>query len=152
MQASNNNNAGNQPSPIVGNSVFSSIKKSPSMHSDNNMSVEDRSHHSNNKLTIPSYEDHWTYEQITLERPSGVSLGFSIAGGVDNPMYGNNTAVFITKLTPNGVAETDGRLRLNDILCKVNDVDCTEVEHTDAVQALKEDGQTVTLVCGGNIF
>ncbi len=134
------------PSPIVGNSAFSSIKKSPSLRSDN-MSLEDPSRsHSNNKLTIPSYEDHWTYEQINLERPSGVSLGFSIAGGTDNPMYGNNTAIFITKLTPNGVAELDGRLRLNDILCKVNDVDCMDVEHSDAVMALKEAGQAVTLV------
>ena len=61
-------------------------------------------------------------------------------------MYGNNTAIFITKLTLNGVAEMDGRLKPNDILCKVNDVDCTDVDHSDAVQALKEAGQTVTLV------
>lgn len=73
-------------------------------------------------------------------------MGFSIAGGTDNPMYGNNTAIFITKLTLNGVAELDGRLKPNDILCKVNDVDCTDVDHSDAVQALKEAGQTVTLV------
>ena len=75
-----------------------------------------------------------------------MSLGFSIAGGTDNPMYGNNSAIYITKLTPNGLAETDGRLRPNDILYKVNDVSLAEAEHTDAVQALKDAGQVVYLV------
>ena len=93
-----------------------------------------------------SYEDHWVYEEIILERSLGVSLGFSIAGGTDNPMYGNNSAIYITKLTPNGLAEQDGRLVPNDILYKVNDVNIAEAEHTDAVQALKDAGQTVYLV------
>ncbi len=61
---------------------------------------------------IPNYDDHWIYEEIVLERPpTGGSLGFSIAGGHDNPMYGNNTSIYITKLTPNGIAEKDGRMR-----------------------------------------
>jgi disks large protein 1 len=72
-------------------------------------------------------------------------LGFSIAGGSDNPMYGNNSAIFITKLTPNGLAETDGRLRPNDILYQVNDANLAEADHTEAVQALKEAGDVVTL-------
>lgn len=104
------------------------------------------SQHNDNTLNIPSYDDHWTYESIVLERAPGVSLGFSIAGGTDNPMYGNNSAIFITKLTPGGLAEQDGRLRPNDILYKVNNTDLSEAEHTDAVQALKEAGQTVRLV------
>lgn len=96
--------------------------------------------------TVPSYDDHWTYEHMTLERTPGVSLGFSIAGGTDNPMYGNNTAIFITKLTPGGLAELDGRLRPNDILCDVNGVSLVDAEHTQAVQALKEAGNRVFLV------
>jgi C-terminal processing protease CtpA/Prc len=61
-------------------------------------------------------------------------------------MYGNNSAIYITKLTPGGLAEQDGRLRPNDILYKVNDVSLAEADHSDAVQALKEAGQTVYLV------
>lgn len=97
---------------------------------------------------MPNYDDHWIYEEIYLERPpNGGSLGFSIAGGCDSPMYGNNAAIFITKLTPNGIAEQDGRLRLNDILYKVNNFDCNQVNHPQVVQALKEAGKSVTLVC-----
>lgn len=76
----------------------------------------------------------------------GISLGFSIAGGSDNPMYGNNASIFITKLTPNGLAEQDGRLRPNDILWQVNDVNLADSDHTEAVQALKEAGNVVHLV------
>ena len=79
-------------------------------------------------------------------KPNGTSLGFSIAGGSDNPMYGNNTAIFITKLSAGGLAEKDGRLRPNDILYQVNDVALAEAEHTEAVQALKEAGNHVRLV------
>ena len=60
-------------------------------------------------------------------------------------MYGNNTAIYITKLTPGGVAEQDNRLRPNDILYRVNDVSLAEADHTEAVQALKEAGQVVCL-------
>ena len=66
-------------------------------------------------------------------------------------MYGNNSAIYITKLTPGGLAEQDGRLRPNDILYKVNDVSLAEADHSDAVQALKEAGQTVYLVIFKNI-
>lgn len=128
--------------------------KSPSFHS--NMSVDGNGGNmASNSLgsgiltdenaLIKAYEDHWIYEKIILERASGVSLGFSIAGGRDNPMYGNNAAIYITKLTPNGCAEQDGRLRSNDILYQVNDTDLSEADHTQAVQALKEAGQVVNL-------
>jgi hypothetical protein len=95
---------------------------------------------------VPNYEDHWVYNEVILERTPGVSLGFSIAGGADNPMYGNNTAIFITKLTPGGVADLDNRLRPNDILYRVNDVNCANVDHNSAVQALKEAGNSVALI------
>ena len=38
-------------------------------------------------------------------------LGFSIAGGSDNPHVGDDPSIFITKLIPGGAAADDGRLR-----------------------------------------
>ncbi|XP_011705043.1 PREDICTED: disks large 1 tumor suppressor protein isoform X6 [Wasmannia auropunctata] len=89
-------------------------------------------------------DDEWDYEDIILER-GGQGLGFSIAGGTDNPHYGNDTAIYITKLIPGGAASADGRLRVNDTILQVNDVSVVDVPHAAAVDALKRAGNTVKL-------
>ncbi|NXL77442.1 DLG1 protein, partial [Leptocoma aspasia] len=38
-------------------------------------------------------------------------LGFSIAGGTDNPHIGDDASIFITKIIAGGAAAQDGRLR-----------------------------------------
>ncbi|XP_056299123.1 disks large homolog 4-like isoform X2 [Pseudoliparis swirei] len=84
------------------------------------------------------------YEEITLERGNS-GLGFSIAGGTDNPHIGDDPSIFITKIIPGGAAAQDGRLRVNDSIVFVNDVDVREVSHSVAVEALKEAGPVVRL-------
>lgn len=37
-------------------------------------------------------------------------LGFSIAGGIDNPHVPDDPGIFITKIIPGGAAAMDGRL------------------------------------------
>ncbi|XP_023311086.1 disks large 1 tumor suppressor protein isoform X3 [Anoplophora glabripennis] len=89
-------------------------------------------------------DDEWEYEEIILER-GGAGLGFSIAGGTDNPHIGDDTAIYITKLIPGGAAAMDGRLRVNDSILSVNDVPVVDVQHAIAVEALKKAGNTVKL-------
>lgn len=64
-------------------------------------------------------DDSWQYEEITLERGNS-GLGFSIAGGTDNPHVGADTAIYITKLIPGGAAASDGRLSVNDCIVSVS--------------------------------
>uniref|UniRef100_A0A4W6C345 Discs, largehomolog 1 n=1 Tax=Lates calcarifer TaxID=8187 RepID=A0A4W6C345_LATCA len=64
-------------------------------------------------------------------------LGFSIAGGTDNPHIGEDPSIFITKIIPGGAAAQNGRLRY------IQDV--REVTHSGAVEALKEAGGLVRL-------
>ncbi|NXJ02252.1 DLG3 protein, partial [Psophia crepitans] len=73
-------------------------------------------------------------------------LGFSIAGGIDNPHIPDDPGIFITKIIPGGAAAMDGRLGVNDCVLRVNDVDVSEVVHSKAVEALKEAGPVVRLV------
>ncbi|XP_075619385.1 disks large homolog 3 isoform X10 [Balearica regulorum gibbericeps] len=73
-------------------------------------------------------------------------LGFSIAGGIDNPHVPDDPGIFITKIIPGGAAAMDGRLGVNDCVLRVNDVDVSEVVHSKAVEALKEAGPVVRLV------
>uniref|UniRef100_A0A8C1K8A9 Disks large homolog 1 n=1 Tax=Cyprinus carpio TaxID=7962 RepID=A0A8C1K8A9_CYPCA len=89
-------------------------------------------------------EADYEYEEITLERGNS-GLGFSIAGGTDNPHIGEDPSIFITKIIPGGAAAQDGRLRVNDCILRVNDVDVRDVTHSNAVEALKEAGCIVRL-------
>ncbi|XP_015988105.1 disks large homolog 3 isoform X4 [Rousettus aegyptiacus] len=85
------------------------------------------------------------YEEIVLERGNS-GLGFSIAGGIDNPHIPDDPGIFITKIIPGGAAAMDGRLGVNDCVLRVNEVDVSEVVHSRAVEALKEAGPVVRLV------
>ncbi|XP_036410251.1 discs large homolog 1-like protein isoform X8 [Megalops cyprinoides] len=99
-------------------------------------------------LDAPPYvngtEADYEYEEITLERGNS-GLGFSIAGGTDNPHIGEDPSIFITKVIPGGAAAQDGRLRVNDCILRVNDADVRDVTHSKAVEALKEAGSIVRL-------
>uniref|UniRef100_A0A8C9MGX8 Discs large MAGUK scaffold protein 2 n=1 Tax=Serinus canaria TaxID=9135 RepID=A0A8C9MGX8_SERCA len=85
----------------------------------------------------------WIYFLLFFQGNSG--LGFSIAGGTDNPHIGDDPGIFITKIIPGGAAAEDGRLRVNDCILRVNEVDVSEVSHSKAVEALKEAGSIVRL-------
>ncbi|XP_059419965.1 discs large homolog 1-like protein isoform X15 [Carassius carassius] len=89
-------------------------------------------------------EADFEYEEITLERGNS-GLGFSIAGGTDNPHIGEDPSIFITKVIPGGAAAQDGRLRVNDVILRVNEADVRDVTHSKAVEALKEAGSLVRL-------
>ncbi|XP_023260642.1 disks large homolog 2 isoform X11 [Seriola lalandi dorsalis] len=89
-------------------------------------------------------EIEYEFEEITLERGNS-GLGFSIAGGTDNPHIGEDPGIFITKIIPGGAAAEDGRLRVNDCILRVNDADVSEVSHSKAVEALKVAGSIVRL-------
>ncbi|KAL7397032.1 hypothetical protein ABVT39_015479 [Epinephelus coioides] len=89
-------------------------------------------------------EADYEYEEITLERGNS-GLGFSIAGGTDNPHIGEDPSIFITKIIPGGAAAQNGRLRVNDCIVRVNETDVRDVTHSGAVEALKEAGGLVRL-------
>ncbi|XP_021572601.1 disks large homolog 2 [Carlito syrichta] len=95
-------------------------------------------------LQVNGTEIEYEFEEITLERGNS-GLGFSIAGGTDNPHIGDDPGIFITKIIPGGAAAEDGRLRVNDCILRVNEVDVSEVSHSKAVEALKEAGSIVRL-------
>uniref|UniRef100_A0A8C7ZLK2 Discs, large homolog 2 (Drosophila) n=1 Tax=Oryzias sinensis TaxID=183150 RepID=A0A8C7ZLK2_9TELE len=94
--------------------------------------------------TVNGIETQYDFEEITLER-SNSGLGFSIAGGTDNPHFGEDPGIYITKIIPGGAAAEDGRLKVNDCILRVNDADVAIVSHGKAVEALKVAGSVVHL-------
>jgi len=127
----------------------------PELLHNNNNGVKSRSpqslasHGSSNRTAAPDkraeYDENWEYDDVTLERGT-TGLGFSIAGGTDNPHVGNDPSIFITKLIEGGTAMRDGRLKVNDVIVSVNDVPTENVTHAQSVDALKRAGNTVHLI------
>uniref|UniRef100_M3Z9S5 Disks large homolog 1 n=1 Tax=Nomascus leucogenys TaxID=61853 RepID=M3Z9S5_NOMLE len=102
------------------------------------------SHSHISPIKVNGTDADYEYEEITLERGNS-GLGFSIAGGTDNPHIGDDSSIFITKIITGGAAAQDGRLRVNDCILRVNEVDVCDVTHSKAVEALKEAGSIVRL-------
>ncbi|XP_071107685.1 LOW QUALITY PROTEIN: disks large homolog 5-like [Haliotis cracherodii] len=88
----------------------------------------------------------WECEMIDveLEMMNGDNLGFDLIGGKDDPQFQNDPSLFVYNVMKGGVA--DGKLRLNDIVLKVNGRDVTSVEKRLASQAMREHSGTITLV------
>ncbi|EGT30129.1 CBN-DLG-1 protein [Caenorhabditis brenneri] len=73
-------------------------------------------------------------------------LGFSIAGGLGNEHVKGDTDIFVTKIIPDGAADTDGRLREGDKILEVDQHSLINVTHEHAVDVLKNTGNRVRLL------
>ncbi|XP_045768728.1 disks large 1 tumor suppressor protein isoform X3 [Maniola jurtina] len=89
-------------------------------------------------------EDGYLYLTVVLSRAGGAGLGFSIAGGADNPHVADDPHIYVTKLIPGGAAAAS-QLLINDAILQVNDTSVENVTHAEAVDALKKAGNTVRL-------
>nr|ALH43430.1 discs-large [Spodoptera littoralis] len=89
-------------------------------------------------------DDGYMYMTVVLSRAGGAGLGFSIAGGSDNPHVADDPHIYVTKLIPGGAAAAS-QLQINDAILQVNDTNVDNVTHADAVDALKKAGNTVRL-------
>ncbi|CAF0931594.1 unnamed protein product [Rotaria sordida] len=101
------------------------------------------------ELPTFDYKDHCQEEEIVLERSSNdndTSLGFRIAGGNDQPFVENFTSIIVIHITENGLVDRDGRLKLYDIILRVNGVDYSNIKHQTAVRILKMSRNIVRLL------
>ncbi|XP_026752349.1 disks large 1 tumor suppressor protein isoform X11 [Galleria mellonella] len=94
--------------------------------------------------TERTQEEGYTYMNVVLSRAGGAGLGFSIAGGSDNPHVADDPHIYVTKLIPGGAAAAS-QLQINDAILQVNDTNVEQVTHAEAVDALKKAGNTVRL-------
>ena len=85
------------------------------------------------------------YFEVNLRRDEN-GLGFSIAGGSDNPLKLDDCSVFITKIVKGGSAARDKNLQINDKILKINDITISHMTHSEVVNILKDSGESVKLV------
>uniref|UniRef100_A0A1I7X4F3 SH3 domain-containing protein n=1 Tax=Heterorhabditis bacteriophora TaxID=37862 RepID=A0A1I7X4F3_HETBA len=66
--------------------------------------------------------------------------------GTDQPTEDGDSSIYVTNIIQGGAAAADGRMKVNDIILKVNHTDCVKVPHEVCVNALKTAGNVVKLV------
>ncbi|XP_053921801.1 tyrosine-protein phosphatase non-receptor type 13 isoform X2 [Cuculus canorus] len=79
--------------------------------------------------------------RVTMAKSEKGSLGFTVTKGNDN------IGCYVHDIVQDP-ARSDGRLRPGDRLIKVNDIDVTNMSHTDAVNFLRAAPKNVRLVLG----
>ncbi|CAH1793992.1 unnamed protein product [Owenia fusiformis] len=79
------------------------------------------------------------WETETLEFNIGSKnqddIGFNLIGGTDSPQFPNDNSIFVSSVMKGSVA--DGKLKVNDQVLKVNNIDVTNVEKKTAIQAVR---------------
>jgi len=86
-------------------------------------------------------------EEVRLARGGG-PLGLSIIGGSDHscvPFGTGEQGIYISKIIPGGAASATGRLRMGDRVLKVNSVDVKSCSHQEAVLALLQPCDVMSL-------
>ncbi|KAL9962960.1 hypothetical protein ACROYT_G032118 [Oculina patagonica] len=100
-------------------------------------------HLSSRDSAIDTDSNEWETESIVLERMNlDDDLGIAIAGGRDTPAIPNDSSIVITNVAKGSIA--DGKLKVNDCVLKVNNIDLTNVEYRTAVQAISR-GEVVNM-------
>ncbi|XP_050549103.1 disks large homolog 1-like isoform X2 [Daktulosphaira vitifoliae] len=102
------------------------------------------------KESYDESDNSYSIKEIGLKKIDG-GLGFTIAGGVGNVHLPGDNGVYVTKILEGGSAHNDGRLQVGDKLIAVKNtlkgnINLENVTHEEAVAALKDTGELVTLV------
>ncbi|XP_030627570.1 disks large homolog 5a [Chanos chanos] len=104
--------------------------------------------HSSHDSAIDTDSLEWETEVVEFEKDRDdmdlKALGFDIAEGVNDPYLPGECGIFVTRVDKGSIA--DGRLRVNDWLLKVNDVDLTNKDRKQVIKAVLNGGGMINMV------
>ncbi|GFR82371.1 disks large homolog 5-like [Elysia marginata] len=81
--------------------------------------------------------------QVELENLSSGQLGFEVVGGKDDTLFPNDPSLFVSHIIKGGAA--DGRLKVNDVILKINSLETLNVEKVVALQTIWKNPQSVNM-------
>ncbi|XP_015237899.1 PREDICTED: disks large homolog 5-like isoform X1 [Cyprinodon variegatus] len=93
--------------------------------------------HSSHDSAIDTDSIEWETEVVELEKHRDMdlkALGFDITECVNDPYLPGDCGIFVSKVDKGSIAE--GRLRVNDWLLKINDVDLTNKDRKQVLKAV----------------
>uniref|UniRef100_A0A8C4EUM1 Discs, large homolog 5a (Drosophila) n=1 Tax=Dicentrarchus labrax TaxID=13489 RepID=A0A8C4EUM1_DICLA len=104
--------------------------------------------HSSHDSAIDTDSLEWETEVVEFEKDRDdmdlKALGFDIAEGVNDPYLPGDCGIFVTRVDKGSIA--DGRLRVNDWLLKINDIDLTNKDRKQVVKAVLNGGGLINMV------
>ncbi|XP_072484171.1 disks large homolog 5 isoform X3 [Notamacropus eugenii] len=104
--------------------------------------------HSSHDSAIDTDSMEWETEVVEFEKDREdmdlKALGFDVAEGVNEPYLPGDCGIFVTKVDKGSIA--DGRLRVNDWLLRINDVDLTNKDKKQVVKAVLSGGGVINMV------
>ncbi|XP_034408178.1 disks large homolog 5a isoform X2 [Cyclopterus lumpus] len=104
--------------------------------------------HSSHDSAIDTDSLEWETEVVEFEKNRDdmdlKALGFDIAEGVNDPYLPGDCGIFVTRVDKGSIA--DGRLRVNDWLLKINDMDLTNKDRKQVVKAVLNGGGLINMV------
>ncbi|XP_049983254.1 disks large homolog 5 isoform X2 [Alexandromys fortis] len=104
--------------------------------------------HSSHDSAIDTDSMEWETEVVEFERETEdidlKALGFDMAEGVNEPCFPGDCGIFVTKVDKGSIA--DGRLRVNDWLLRINDVDLINKDKKQAIKALLNGDGAINMV------
>uniref|UniRef100_A0A3B5BFG6 Disks large homolog 5-like n=1 Tax=Stegastes partitus TaxID=144197 RepID=A0A3B5BFG6_9TELE len=103
--------------------------------------------HSSHDSAIDTDSMEWETEVVELEKHRDMdlkALGFDIAEGVNDPYLPGDCGIFVTKVDKGSIAE--GRLRVNDWLLKINDVDLTNKDRKQVIKTVLSGEGVINMV------
>uniref|UniRef100_A0A3Q2HPY5 Disks large homolog 5 n=1 Tax=Equus caballus TaxID=9796 RepID=A0A3Q2HPY5_HORSE len=104
--------------------------------------------HSSHDSAIDTDSMEWETEVVEFERETEdidlKALGFDMAEGVNEPCLPGDCGIFVTKVDKGSIA--DGRLRVNDWLLRINDVDLINKDKKQAIKALLHGEGAINMV------
>ncbi|KAM3591469.1 uncharacterized protein V6R79_002361 [Siganus canaliculatus] len=103
--------------------------------------------HSSHDSAIDTDSMEWETEVVEFEKHRDMdlkALGFDIAEGVNDPYLPGDCGIFVSKVDKGSIAE--GRLRVNDWLLKINDVDLTNKDRKQVIKAVQSGEGVINMV------
>ncbi|XP_054653862.1 disks large homolog 5a isoform X2 [Dunckerocampus dactyliophorus] len=104
--------------------------------------------HSSHDSAIDTDSLEWETEVVEFEKDRDdmdlKALGFDIAEGVNDPYLPGDCGIFVTRVDKGSIA--DGRLRVNDWLLKINDIDLTNKDRKQVMKAVLNVGGLINMV------
>lgn len=104
-------------------------------------------HNHSHDSAIDTDMQEWETEILDIDLTGLTSdddLGFDLVGGRDDPYYPNDSGIYVSSVTKGSI--TDGKLRVNDCISRVNNVDCTNVSKRTVMETVRSSGNIANFV------